>query len=316
MKEEEIMSSVFEKKTKESVPAPLIDKSVEVEIVESEYEEELTPPEVGFLEDQLVILTTGSIKKFLSSDNPGDLMSLYIFYYFTAKRQKTNRVWCTNEFVMNGLHWGEIRMARAKKELIELGLITNIQRRGEEGQVKKWYVRLNYIFTKKTVRKHIPGMQIVNNVTQNPEIKGVVQTPENPGGGFQVTNALSAKYINAYSESKGGIFTGSPKEIFGIYKKLIQPKCRTYPAAKIKRRIKNFGVNQVIKALENFSKDGWYMENCSWRGANWFFDNPEGRFEGFIDMKPRTNTNTGDTPGVFKSKEGLKIPESEKIINN
>ena len=55
---------------------------------------------------------------------------------------------------------------------------------------------------------------------------------------------------------------------------------------KIKSRLKVFTEPQLLKAIENFSKDSWNMEHNSGRGVAWFFHTDE-RIDGFINLKPR-----------------------------
>lgn len=106
----------------------------------------------GAPEDLLIILTKHTIDIFLREDNSADLIGLYVFYYYTAKWQRTNQPKCTDEYVMNGLSWGDIRFKRAKDKLVKLGLITQVHQRAE-GRIIGWYIKLNFIFKDETVKK-------------------------------------------------------------------------------------------------------------------------------------------------------------------
>lgn len=127
----------------------------------------------NFIEDNLLILSKQTMDLFLKQDNPADLISLYTFYYYTAKWQKTNQPKASTAFVAKALHWGKDRVIKVKKILEELGLITNV--RHTEKKTKKvigWFIRLNYLWKS-------------DEKTEEPH-------SSEPEGGFQDTNALSA----------------------------------------------------------------------------------------------------------------------------
>ena len=67
--------------------------------------------------------------------------------------------------------------------------------------------------------------------------------------------------------NKGSLLTGKAKE-------------------KIKVRLKTFQVDELLKAIDNFSKDSWWMEHNASRGVAWFFHTDE-RIDGLINLKPR-----------------------------
>ena len=43
------------------------------------------------IQDEPIVIHKSIIDKFLKKDKPGDLIALYLFYYYTAKWQKTNQ---------------------------------------------------------------------------------------------------------------------------------------------------------------------------------------------------------------------------------
>jgi hypothetical protein len=71
--------------------------------------------------DEPVVIPKATMDTFLKQSNPGDLMALYQFYYYTAKRQKTNQHWVTREYCMEKLQWSKQRFDVAQKTLIKLG---------------------------------------------------------------------------------------------------------------------------------------------------------------------------------------------------
>ena len=107
------------------------------------------------LDEELIILSKQTIDKFLKYDNASDLIALYTFYYYTAKWQKTNRPKATAEYCQKGLHWGAKRFDRTKKILKqELGLIEDIIIKNKNNsRITGWYIKINYIWKKSTVKK-------------------------------------------------------------------------------------------------------------------------------------------------------------------
>lgn len=75
-------------------------------------------------------------------------------------------------------------------------------------------------------------------------------------------------------------------ELFAHYKARVQPAARVYDPAKIAARLKRFTFEELVKGIDNFAADPWWMENNSARGADWFFHSDK-RSEQFLNMKPR-----------------------------
>ena len=172
------------------------------------------------LEKQLVIISTPTIKKLLSFGTIGrDALLLYMFYYYTAKWQKTNQPRATAQFCMKGLYWGEERFSKADKLLKDLNLVSKVSKKNEKGQIESWYVKINYFWTAKKERKIEPKLSnepsqsqplTVDSQSQNKarEIKPepLETTPVvSPGSGFQDTNALSVSNRNALSVNNNKI---------------------------------------------------------------------------------------------------------------
>jgi len=80
--------------------------------------------------------------------------------------------------------------------------------------------------------------------------------------------------------------------IYNIYKQLINKNSILTDKAKvkIKTRLKNYTEQDLLKAMENFSKNAWRMENNADKGIAWFFDNDD-RIDQFMNMK-NESTNT------------------------
>ncbi len=134
-----------------------------------------------FIEDNLILLSKQTLDLFLKQKNPADLISLYIFYYYTAKWQKTNQPQVAIDFVANGLHWGQTKIIRTKKLLEDLGLIQEIKRINiQTGRITGWYIKLNYIWKKDTI-----GLE---NFAHIPHLPYLVKSTS----GKQQRNALNA----------------------------------------------------------------------------------------------------------------------------
>ena len=143
-----------------------------------------------FIKNEMIVLSKQTLDLFLEQKNSKDLIAVYVFYYFTAKWQKTNQPWCADKFVMMGLKMGKKTFSEAKKFLMTEHFISKVPARDRKGKITKWYVKLNYIWKQSS----IPEMEID-------------QSPQNPPSGEQETNALSANTVNALNANN---ITDSP----------------------------------------------------------------------------------------------------------
>lgn len=148
--------------------------------------------EQNFIENELIILTKQTLDILLQEENCSDLISLYTFYYYTSKWQKTNQPYCTDSYCQKGLHWGYDKFIKAKKKLFELKLIEQVINR-INGKFEGYYIKLNFIFKKETVK------DIINK-----------PVPLKHSTDKQSTNALSDINLNALSTN---ILSKDNKEI-------------------------------------------------------------------------------------------------------
>lgn len=81
------------------------------------------------------------------------------------------------------------------------------------------------------------------------------------------------------------------QRIFKNYIEKILPGSRLTKRAKdkIKTRLKEFSVDDILKGIDNFSEDDWWMTHNARRGIAWFFHS-EDRTEQFRILVPRTKT--------------------------
>lgn len=150
---------------------------------------------VNGIENELIIITKQTFDAFLRSDFPADLIALYNFYYYTAKWQETNQPKCTTGYTAEGLKWSEAKVRRAKKELMRLGLVEDVQQK-VNGKVTGCFIKLNYILKQETIH-HTNDFPQGGNESNHPydfPQGGNVHRVEN-----LQTNALSPNNINALS---------------------------------------------------------------------------------------------------------------------
>lgn len=153
----------------------------------------------NFIENDLMILTKQTVDIFLKQKNNSELIALYVFYYYTAKWQKTNQPKCTTDYVANALHWDIRKVRKAKKQLIEIGLIEDVRKVDPETKkVVGYYIKINYIFKKETVEESLETLE------ENQGCKNALLGKKARGAfchrvAFCTPNALSTNNINALS---------------------------------------------------------------------------------------------------------------------
>lgn len=95
------------------------------------------------ISDNLLIVNKATIEKLFSLQN-NNIIILYLFYYKTAKWQKTNQIYATDEYTRKCLNWSNNKLVETKRKLKELKLIEIIQNKNDKGQINKWYIKINY----------------------------------------------------------------------------------------------------------------------------------------------------------------------------
>ncbi len=135
--------------------------------------------EQNFIENELIILSKQTLDLFLKEENASDIISVYTFYYYTAKWQKTNQPKATDSYVMRGLKMGSKKFKNAKKFLQDSGLINQVFTQDKNGKITGWYIKMNYIWgNDKVLEATSPVVPIATS-------------------GSGETNALNANSINA-----------------------------------------------------------------------------------------------------------------------
>lgn len=112
------------------------------------------------ISNELLIIPKATIDTLMKLENCSECISLYIFYYKTAKWQKTNQIKANDEYVKKSLKWGIDKIRKTKKTLKENGLIEIIQSRSNN-KIDGWYIHLNYLVSSK--KSEDIKIQVSNN---------------------------------------------------------------------------------------------------------------------------------------------------------
>ena len=140
--------------------------------------------ELKDIADDLVILNKNTVDTLYKLDNCADCIALYVFYYKTAKWQKTNQIKANDVYVGKCLNWGSKKIRETKKTLKEKGLIDIIQKR-ENGKISGWYIRIYYVVSIKN-NEDIKIIVDSNNASNQQVVAST--------SSFEETNALK-EYI-------------------------------------------------------------------------------------------------------------------------
>lgn len=134
------------------------------------------------ISNDLLIINKHTIDTLFHLENAADCVALYVFYYKTAKWQKTNTIKANDAYVKKSLNWGIDRIKRTKQTLKEHGLIDIVQRR-KDGKIAGWYVEVSYLVAQRAAEDVSIKVVDDSNNTQNQQV-------ENATSGSQEINAL------------------------------------------------------------------------------------------------------------------------------
>jgi len=257
------------------LPMPAVGSVTNEELLEIKRQREQNPTERSdFIENNLMILSKQTMDLFLKQDNPGELISLYMFYYYTAKWQETNQPKATTGYAAQGLNWTESRVRKSKKDLIQIGLIEDVRKTNEKGQVSGYYIKIKYLWKSETIQ----GLLEEKPVLQKPSLT------ENHGLDNQGTNALSVNNLNALS-------VGNKKKLNNGFQLLIDEYCKGYEnhfklkpfLSEVTGKI-NVPVKQVMALKRIAQKYG--LE----KAIGWFKVDSDGETPFFMDERILTDT--------------------------
>ena len=149
--------------------------------------------------DDLLILNKMTVDTLFKLDNCADCIALYVFYYKTAKWQKTNTIKANDLYVKKSLKWGIDKIKRTKAILKEHGLINIVQRR-KDGKIEGWYIEVAYLVTQKKIDDIKIKVEEINN-TLNPPLEPSTIPESNNTQNQQVENSTNGEEeINALKE--------------------------------------------------------------------------------------------------------------------
>lgn len=151
---------------------------------EKEGSKNMNDIELNDIADDLLILNKITIDRLFQLENCADCIALYVFYYKTAKWQKTNTVKANDQYVKKSLKWGISKIQKTKQTLKEHGLIDIVQRR-KDGKIEGWFIKVSYLVNERKADEIKIKVQESNN-TQNQQV-------ENCTSGNEETNALKEK---------------------------------------------------------------------------------------------------------------------------
>ena len=140
--------------------------------------------ELNAIADDLLILNKITVDRLFQLENCADCIALYVFYYKTAKWQKTNTVKANDQYVKKSLKWGISKIQKTRQTLKEHGLIDIVQRR-KDGKIEGWFIKVSYLVNERKADEIKIKVQNIDN-TQNEQV-------ENCTSGNEETNALKEK---------------------------------------------------------------------------------------------------------------------------
>ncbi len=93
-----------------------------------------------------IIINIKTYERFMTIEKDWtDAYMLYCHYFYTARKKKTNAPWANRAYCVKGLKWSSNRVDKAKKILIDEGLIEIKDKRNSKGYKEKTYIVMKYL---------------------------------------------------------------------------------------------------------------------------------------------------------------------------
>lgn len=156
-----------------------------------EYEEDLQK-----LIDMTIFLTIPTVELLMRVKKGGDALLLYMFYYKSAKIQKTNQPWVTNNFCMKGLKWNKTRLVRAKKILRDNNLVEAVALKDGKGIYQKHFIKIKYKWSQNKESKLLKHLGTQNGTSG---FLKLTEPQDNTLSSGTVSHPLDNRTTNAYS---------------------------------------------------------------------------------------------------------------------
>jgi len=117
-----------------------------------------------------IVIHTHLLQKFMRHGKDyANLLALYSFYLYEAKKQETNQPLVTDEFTRKGMNWALDRVKKTKRILKDMKVIGMVQKQ------KYSYVRLFFIYTKEKICEILGKSREVNSkeevIIEHKEVK-------------------------------------------------------------------------------------------------------------------------------------------------
>lgn len=217
--------------------------------------------------EDLLIIHKNTIDELYRLPNCADCIALYIFYYKTAKWQKSTLIKATDEYIKRSLKWGEDKIRRTKMTLKEHGLINVISKKDDSNKITGWFIEVKYIINK-----------IENQNTQKPEL-------EKARTGKQETNTiLNTNELLNYNNKNNINVLEYLNERAGTHYRAVESNLKY-----INARLKNYTIDDLKAVIDRKTKE--------WKGTDMqVYLRPETlfnatKFESYINgLKPASQT--------------------------
>lgn len=143
--------------------------------------------------DDLLVINKATIERLFQEDNQNALI-LYLFYYKTAKWQKSNPIKANDEYCKKCLHWGIDKLQATKKRLKEMSLIESIKRTNSKGLITGWYVKVNYLVDESRIPE--------TTIPISPQLVGQETNTNNNNNKILINNKDTYKKYGTYKRIK------------------------------------------------------------------------------------------------------------------
>lgn len=249
-------------------------------------------------------ITMSTLRKILAVENPGDGLALYTFYAYTSRWQNAKDSKCTIAYAAKGLGWTEERVRKAKKALMEKGLVEECRKTDKQtNRVVGWYVKVKAL-DKSTLRKnHTVEMKVHPPVFPD---CGLNHTVENhyPNATVVELSATRVEEIKDSNESCDGVVEEDSKgtehkqfieDWCGYYEKKFKDK---YPfngrdAKAVKTLLRHFGSPEKAKE---------FIKSCHAKISTYPFNNTTTLYD-LANNLPRLIAALNNPPQTQKEKK-------------
>lgn len=182
--------------------------------------------------EEPIVLSKPLLDLILKQERPAELIALYIFYYYTAKWQRTYRLKATTSYVSKGLGWGLEKVRRTKKQLIQMGLIEDVVSRDLANKITGHYIQIRF------TPMNDPTLRVFHRV-------------ENPEGNTSIYNNKNISLASFENDAKGerSLIVEKNKPYLPIARRLSTIIQTTKRIKHTPRQVQNWA-NEIRKLVE------------------------------------------------------------------